>query len=37
MAAESRGEPVTQAMLDEAYAAKVEMFRAMGWGTPRPD
>lgn len=35
--AECRGEPVTQAMRDEAHEAKVELFRVMGWGEPKVD
>jgi hypothetical protein len=37
MRAESRGEPVTAEMETEAHAAKVELFKVMGWGTPRRD
>jgi hypothetical protein len=37
MAAESTGRPVTRAMLDEAHAANVELFKVMGWGMPRRD
>lgn len=33
--AECRGEPVMPAMRDEAWEAKVELFRVMGWGTPK--
>jgi hypothetical protein len=37
LSAASRGLPITREMEDEAHAAKVELFKAMGWGEPRLD
>jgi hypothetical protein len=35
LAAESKGEPVTDEMKNEAWEAKVEYFRHMGWPEPK--